>query len=157
MWFPIDTSIHLKAYVPAWCLNSPFNTYWRGKTLTHVRGVTHSSRAVRDFFVQILPKAPNLAHMLPKPYFLDFWSAPRRTTSGAAILAKSNMATTRVEVTKQKIATLMNNTTFMRFWGSGNMIMILFHWFDVIVTSQGHHWCHFAVRTGCLIHFVHDA
>ena len=41
---------------------------------------------VRDFLVQILPKAPNLAHMLPIPYFFDF----RRAPPGAAILAKSN-------------------------------------------------------------------
>jgi hypothetical protein len=29
-------------------------------------------RAVRDFLVQILPKAPNLAQMLSIPYYFDF-------------------------------------------------------------------------------------
>ena len=83
-----------------------------------------NSRGCYGFLVQILPKAPNLAHILPKPYFFDFWWAPRRTTPGAAILAKSNMATTRVEVTKHKKSTIMNNTTFMGFLGSGNFIVI---------------------------------
>jgi hypothetical protein len=54
-------------------------------------------RAVGDFLVQILPKAPNLAQMLPIPYFFYFWWAPRSTPPGTILLAKSNMAATGVK------------------------------------------------------------
>ena len=48
--------------------------------------------ALRDNLVQIVPKAPNLAQVLPMPYCFDFRRLPRQATDGAAILAKSNMA-----------------------------------------------------------------
>ena len=48
--------------------------------------------ALRDNLVQIVPKAPNLAQVLPMPYYFDFRRLPRRAIDGAAILAKSNMA-----------------------------------------------------------------
>ena len=40
----------------------------------------------------------------------------------------------------------MSNTTFMGLSGSGSLILILFQRFEVKVTSQGLHKCHFHVK-----------
>ena len=111
--------------------------------------ICHIVRAVRDFLVHILPKAPNLDQMSPIPYLFDFWRAPRKAPPGAAILGKSNMAATcdRIQsLLKTKRAIIMSNTTFSGFSGSGNPILILFRRFEVKVTPQGHPKCHFCVK-----------
>ena len=92
--------------------------------------------------------------MLPKPSFFDFWRAPRRVMHGAAILVSSIWFPNRLTVNhsyKTNRAWIMSNTTFMGLSGSGSLILILFKRFEVKVTSQCLHKCHFPcqiARTG---------
>ena len=58
-------------------------------TLAHVIGVHVAVvEELREYVVQILAKAPNLAEMLSMPYLLNLCRAPRQMTPGDDILAK---------------------------------------------------------------------
>ena len=63
-------------------------------------------RALRDILVQFLPKAPNLAEMLFKPYLIKSGWMPSWISHGMAVFAKSNMADIRKKIIEKKMKSI---------------------------------------------------
>ena len=81
----------------------------------------------RDYLVQILAKAPNLAKMLFMPslfHAIPCW-APRQAKPGPPYWQNQKWPPPRLEAyhcQRTKSVRIIKNNTFVRFWGSINLI-----------------------------------